>query len=147
VPDPVNLEGGGGGSGGGSAPAKSATLPSWINSITSIFGYDQRIKRPSCAAIAIKTADDDLNPFIPGLADAAQSALSVGQAVKFNQALTYAAAKGLRYPNKSSVFRSILKTSGTLGKLADALPLANLDYARLDGLVEEIRAMNRGECQ
>jgi RHS repeat-associated protein len=147
---PPNGGGGGGGGGKGAAaeaPPNNGTRPNWLNNIVSIFGYDQRINLPSCAAIAFKTAGDDLNPFLPSSADAAQGALNVGQAAKFNQALTYAAAKDLTYPNKSSVFRGILNTSKTLGKVADTLALANLDYALTDGLITEIKAMNQGQCQ
>jgi hypothetical protein len=127
-------------------PPKTGTRPDWLNNITSIFGYDHRIKLPSCAALALSTAADDLNPFLPAAADVAQGTLNVGQAVKFNQALTYAAAKVLTYPNKSSVFRGILNTSKTLGKFADTLPLVNLDYALTDGLITEMKAMNQGQC-
>ena len=147
----------GGGGGGGNnytttlpprpSPPKNVARPDWLNNITSIFGYDQRIKLPSCAAIAFKTAADDLNPFLPAAADVAQGVLNVGQAVKFNQALTYAAGKGLTYPNKSSVFRRILNTSKMLGKVSDTLPLVNLDYALTDGLIAEIKAINQGQCQ
>ena len=130
-----------------SYPPKSGTRPDWLNNITSIFLYDQRIKLPSCAAIAFKAAADDLNPFLPAAANVAPGALNVGQAVKFNQALTYAVTKGLTYPNKSSVFRGILNTSKTLGKIAGTLPLVNLDYALTDGLITEIKAINQGQCQ
>jgi RHS repeat-associated protein len=130
------------------APPKTVARPDWLNSITSIFGYDQRIKLPSCFVdVALKTAADDLNPFTPGAFDVGQGALQTGQAVKYNQALTYAAAKGLTYPFKSSVFRGIMKTSNVLGKFADTLPLINVNYALTDGLLSEIKAMNRGECQ
>jgi len=129
-------------------PPKSGKRSDWLNNITSLFGYDQNIPLQSCfVEVALKTAADDLNPFTPGAFDLVQGALRFGQGVKYNQALTYAAARGLTYPFKSSVFRGILKTSNLLGKAADMMPLVNLDVALTKGLAAEIRAMKNGECQ
>jgi RHS repeat-associated protein len=163
---PVQSSGGGGASQPPSTPApappsnsggnqpppttrpKNVARPDWLNNIASIFGYDQRIKLPSCFVdVTLKTAADDMNPVTPGAFDVGQDALQVGQAVKYSQALTYAASKGVRYPLKSSVFRGILNTSKMLGKVADTLPLVNLDYALTDGLIAETKAMNAGQCQ
>ena len=67
--------------------------------------------------------------------------------MKFNQALTYAASKGLSYPNKSSVFRSVVKASNLLGKAADMMPLIAVDVALTKGFAAELRAMKSGQCQ
>jgi hypothetical protein len=130
------------------APPKNGNRPDWLNNITSIFGYDQNIPLQSCFVdVGLTTAADDLNPFTPGAFDLGQGALQFGQGVKYNQALTYAAAKGLTYPFKSSVFRGIMKTSNLLSKAADMMPLVALDVALTKGLTAELRAMKNGECQ
>jgi RHS repeat-associated protein len=122
--------------------------PDWLNNITAVFGYDQRIPLPSCLVnVALKTAANDLNPFTPGGFDVGKGALEVGSAVKYNQALKHAASRALTYPNKSSIFRGVMKTSGQLAKVADVLLLVNVDYALADGLIAEWRSMKRGECQ
>jgi hypothetical protein len=55
-------------------PPKNVVRSDWLDSITSIFGYDQRIKLPSCFVdVALKTASDDLNPFTPGAFDVGQA--------------------------------------------------------------------------
>ena len=129
-------------------PPKSGKRSDWLNNITSLFGYDQNIPLQSCFVdAALKTAADDLNPFTPGAFDLVQGALQFGQGIKYNQALTYATAKGLTYPFKSSVFRCILKTSNLLGKAADMMRLVNLDVTLTKVLAAEIRAMKNGECQ
>jgi RHS repeat-associated protein len=122
--------------------------PEWLNNVTAVFGYDQQIPLPSCLVnVALKTAATDLNPFTPGVVDASKGALQVGSAAKYNQALRHAASRALTYPNKSSIFRGVMKTSGQLAKVADALLLVNVDYALADGLIAEWKSMKGGECQ
>ena len=133
-------------------PPKNVARPDWLNNITSIFGYDQRINLPSCAALAFSTAVDDLNPFSPGafgaIKDGVDGGLVTGQFYYFNAAISHAAARGLIYPNKSSIFRGLLKTSGNLGKAAgDYLGPAAVDAGLLHGFIQEMIAMSRGECQ
>jgi hypothetical protein len=122
--------------------------PGWLNNITSVFGYDQDIPRQSCFVdVFLMTAGNDLNPFAPNGFDALQGVFQAWGAARFNQALIYAASKGLTYPNKSSVFRAILKGSGKAMKAGDALALASVNIALIDGLIAEINSMDRGECQ
>lgn len=71
-----------------------------------------------------------------------------GQLYYFNAAISHAAARGLTYPNKSSIFRGSLKTSSNLGKAAgDYLAPAAIDAGLLHGFIREMIAMSRGECQ
>jgi hypothetical protein len=133
-------------------PAKNGARPHWLNNITSIFVYDQRIKLPSCAALAFSTAADDLNPFSPGtfgaIKDGVEAALVTGQLYYFNAAMSHAAARGLTYPNKSSIFRGLLKNSSNLGKAAgNYLGPAAVDAGLLHGFILEMIAMQHGECQ
>jgi len=128
----------------------------WLNNITSQFGYDQRIDRPSCFVdVALATAVDDMNPFTPDVREAAgalvTSAFRMRSLIKFNRAISYAASKPLPYPNKSTIFRPIMKASTSAGKMAakldDLLPVLNLDFALGHGLLLEYQAMKRGDCQ
>ena len=132
-------------------PPKSGKRSDWLNNITSLFGYDQNIPLQSCfVEVALKTAADDLNPFTPSLFtsfDVAKAALKFGEAVKYNQALSHAASRGVIYPFKSSIFRGLLNSSKALGAAADVLDPASVDVALLHGLITEIEAINAGECQ
>lgn len=65
----------------------------------------------------------------------------------FNRAIGHAAARGLTYPNKSSILRSYLQKSGRFAKAGDAAPVIFVDLALFDGFLKEVNAMNHGECQ
>jgi hypothetical protein len=89
--------------------------------------------------IGLQTAADDLNPLTPGVTDAAGNILTAISQGQYNAALTYAASAGLTYPNKSSVFRGIMRNSSKLGTAADAMPMLAVDIALLKGVVAEAK--------
>jgi len=123
-----------------------------LNSIASIFGYDQNIPLPSCFGIFFSSTVGNMAPWLPGLSNAAQEAFGVASAATYNQALKYAATASssvygtsfLRYPFKSSVFRGILAKSQNLAK---AGPWAAVVIAELQGFIDEVQVMNQGGCQ
>ncbi|MHB1938319.1 MAG: hypothetical protein ACYCOR_17295 [Acidobacteriaceae bacterium] len=95
---------------------------------------------PSCLSLGMQTAANDLNPFSPSAFDFAKGAATAGSMMTFNQALSYAATKGLTYPNKSSVFSGLMSESGVLTAVADAMPLFAVDYAAIDAIHTELTA-------
>ena len=95
---------------------------------------------PSCLSLGMQTAANDLNPFNPSAFDFAKGAATAGSMMTFNQALSYAAIKGLTYPNKSSVFSGLMSESGILTAAADAMPLFAVDYAAIDAIHTELTA-------
>jgi RHS repeat-associated protein len=160
VPDtPPPLSGTGGGEGGGSEgggqrqPTSSSKKPDWLNSLTSVFGYDQNIPLKSCFVdVFLKSAASNLNPFQPGLGDIVAGGFGVAGSLTYNNALRYAATtpsrifgtSNLVYPLKSSAFRGLLQRSQILAKAAGWV---GLDVALGQAFISEIQASNSGECQ
>jgi RHS repeat-associated protein len=65
---------------GGSAvgsPQKNVARPDWLNNITSIFGYDQRVKLPSCFGGFVNNTISNLFPFLPGLSNVSEGDLEL----------------------------------------------------------------------
>jgi hypothetical protein len=127
--------------------------PAWVNDVTSVFGYDQDVALPSCFVdVFLKSAANSLNPFQPGLGDVVAGGFGTASALKYNQALNYAATTASRtfgtpnllYPFKSSTFRGLLNQSKVLGKAAG---WAGLDATLGQALYNEILAMRKGQCQ
>jgi hypothetical protein len=133
-------------------PPKNVARPDWLNNITSIFGYDQRIPLPSCFGDFVKNTANNLFPFLPGLSNASEEGFGVASRVAYNRALSYAAntpsqtfgTSFLRYPFKSSVFRGLLSKSAAL---ADAAPIAGVVTAEGQALYSEVQSMKQGACQ
>ena len=134
------------------APPKNVAGPDWLNNITSIFGYDQRIALPSCFGDFVNNTISNLFPFLPGLSNASEEGFGAASRVAYNRALSYAASTPsktfgtsfLRYPFKSSVFRGILSKSAAL---ADAAPMAGVVAAEGQALYNEVQSMKQGACQ
>ena len=127
--------------------------PAWLNNVTSLFGYDQNVPLKSCFVnVFLKSAVDNLNPFQPGLSDIVAAGFDTASAVRYNQALKYAARTpsrtfgtgNLLYPLKSSRFRGLLRSSEKLGKAAG---WAGFDVTLGQALYDEIQSMRAGECQ
>lgn len=152
----TSSQGGGGGGGGGSkgngVPAKDVARPDWLNTMTSIFGYDQQIPLPSCFGDFVRNTIGNLLPFLPGLSSASEEAFGVTSRAVYNRALTYAATTSsktfgtsfLKYPFNSSVFRGLLAESAGL---ANAAPMAGVVTAEGQALYNEIQTMRQGACQ
>jgi len=126
--------------------------PDWLNNITSIFGYDQRIPLPSCFGDFVNNTISNLFPFLPSLSNVSEEGLGVASRVAYNRALSYAASTPskafgtsfLRYPFKSSVFRGLLSKSASL---AEAAPMAGVVTAETQALSSEVQSMKQGACQ
>lgn len=126
--------------------------PEWLNDITSIFGYDESIPLPSCFGVAMKSSWNHLNPLSPDVSGTGEAVGAYYALSKYNQAIQYAASTRsrtfgtsfLRYPFKSSTFRSLLKQSG---KGASVGLLTMSDVSLFEGLLDEIDAMKHGACQ
>lgn len=133
-------------------PPNNVARPDWLNKITAIFGYDQRIPLPSCFGDFVNNTISNLFPFLPGLSNVSEEGFGVASRVAYNRALSYAAntpsktlgTSFLRYPFKSSVFRGILSKSAAL---ADAAPMAGLVTAEGQALYNEVQPMKQGACQ
>jgi RHS repeat-associated protein len=126
--------------------------PDWLNNITSIFGYDQRITLPSCFGDFVNNTIGNLLPSLPGLSNVSEEGFGIASRVAYNRALSYAAntpsktfgTSFLRYPFKSSVFRGLLSTSAIL---AEAAPMASIVTAEGQALFDEVQSMRQGACQ
>lgn len=126
--------------------------PQVINDAVSIFGYDQNVPLPSCFGGFVRETLETLNPFSPSITTAVEAAGTIQSARYFNQALRYAASTPSRtfgtpfivYPNKSSVFRSLL---GKSGRAAGAGFWGAIVTAEGFSLWDEINASSRGVCQ
>lgn len=133
-------------------PPNNGQRPDWINNLTSIFGYDQRIPLPSCFGDFVNNTISNLFPFLPGLSNASEEGFGVASRVAYNRALSYAATTPsqtfgtsfLRYPFKSSVFRGLLSKAGSL---AEAAPMAGVVTAEGQALYSEVQSMKQGSCQ
>jgi RHS repeat-associated protein len=99
---------------------------------------------PSCYSIWWDAFKSAINPFSPGLGSLAEPGASFLSSVYFNQALNYAAEKGLTYPLKSSVFRSLFYLSRDIG---GAVPLMQMDAALLQADLAELKAARAGACE
>jgi len=126
------------------SPRKGRT-ESFLNDVTSIFGFDQNDERQSCFG----------DVFLGSVAKQARAVAAIGPAASFagqayyhNQALRHAATRGLTYPFKSSIFRGLLaKSTATVRIAGRAAPLAYLDVIMLLALNEELDAALNGRCQ
>jgi RHS repeat-associated protein len=126
------------------SPRKGRT-ESFLNDVTSIFGFDQNDERQSCFG----------DVFLGSVAKQARAVAAIGPAASFagqayyhNQALRHAATRGLTYPFKSSIFRGLLAKSTATARIAGrAAPLAYLDVIMLLALNEELDAALNGRCQ
>ena len=89
-------------------------------STTSSFGYDQNDSRPSCFGGFLVNTASNINPLPPSLSTVGDLAGQAGTFYWFQRAVQHAATTPSRtfgtpflmYPNKSSVFRSLLSKSG-----------------------------------
>jgi RHS repeat-associated protein len=104
--------------------------------------------RESCITLYVVETLSELNPMSPDLVEPFANAIAASQ---FSAALRYAASRpnvisgrGLLYPQKSSVFRSMLRNSELTLKYA---PVANLAIAELVALSREWRAAKSGACR
>ena len=103
--------------------------------------------KPRCARVFFDCVLDGL---LPGLSTLVQGALEGGldlaAVLSFNQALDYAAGRGLSYPYKSSVFREIIERVGIFqGARGFVAPLV-LDYYVGKCLVVEYNSYRSGQC-
>lgn len=74
---------------------------------------------------------------------------SVQEINLYNQALLHAASRGLTYPQKSSIMRSLLSQSQYFGRLAGGplLALINVNVGIFHCLYVEIRDGLAGNCK
>jgi RHS repeat-associated protein len=136
--------------------SSNVTQPSYlttiVNGVKALFGYDSSVPAPSCFEFAIKSTLDHLNPLTPDASNLSEGAGTVYTAVKFNQALKYAASKPsskfgtrfLMYPNKSKVFAKTMKSAG---KGAAASAWMSIDISLLEGVIDEYHLIKQGGCQ
>lgn len=125
-----------GGSGGGSRGFGSPQTPTSNN--------QDPTKLPTCISVFGKATLNALSPVSPSLATPGEAATTFASAVQYNGALNYAASKGLIYPLKSSVFRSMM--AGAQDTAAAALPLT-LVLAEAQGLYVELSQAAKGGCR
>ena len=100
----------------------------------------------------MKSTLTHVNPFTPDISAIAEVGGAAYSIMKYNQALTYAATttsrtfgtQFLMYPNKSSVFRSLMKDSAK-GSFVGVV--GALDISLFQGLLDEIDLMRQGKCQ
>jgi hypothetical protein len=59
------------------------------------------------------------------------------------KAMQHALVRGLTYPLKSSIFRNLVKTAG---ETRLAAPLLTFDLAAFHGVINEVIAFRRGDC-
>ena len=126
--------------------------PRLLDELKGLVGLSSLSDAPSCFGQFLKNAYNNANPFTPGASSAGEAAGSVYAAVKFNQALNYAATTPsatfgtpyLVYRLKSSVFRGLVKAGGR-GAAVGVLFSADVGLAQ--ALYTEYKAAGAGECQ
>src|SRR5262249_15597000 len=104
-----------------------------------------------CGVIFIAATRDALVPFTLSTSTAGEPIAGLWGAQQFNATLRYAAARpnylgfrGLIYPMRSGVFRAGRKSAGLK---AGSGALVGLNLAIYQGIWQEGRAYQRGECR
>jgi RHS repeat-associated protein len=126
--------------------------PDSLNNVFSFFGYDQNDSRPSCFGGFLENTASNINPLPPSLSTVGDLAGQAGTFYWFQRAIQHAATTPSRtfgtpflmYPNKSSVFRSLLSKSG---RASVAGALFSLDIGIFQALVTEFDDLRNGRCQ
>jgi RHS repeat-associated protein len=152
--DPLGLKpksGTGRGTGGGPAGPGSGTGSGAGAPGTPAPGSpnDPSCPPPSCIGIFLACLADWA---APGLSNAIETAAAAGAHARgvslYNQALDHAAARGLRYPQKSSIFRGLMqKSSAMLNVASKTIPLIGANVAIYHCLGREISAATSGACR
>jgi RHS repeat-associated protein len=106
-------------------------------------------KPPTCFSVFIDTFWETISPLDPDWkAGTVKAGATFAQMYEFNSALKYAAENGLTYPNRSSVFRGVLKTAKWFGEAAEAADsLILLDVGLVRGAVNEAIQGYRYQCR
>jgi RHS repeat-associated protein len=150
---PDDVPGGGGGS--GNTTSSGGKRPEWLNTFASILGYDENVPLPSCFGIFLQSFWENMKPIAPGpglgtgfgsIADQMYDIFT------WNKAMDYATntpsrtfgTSSLMYPQKSSVFRSLVNQASKgfwVGLLTDVV------IAEFRAGWTEWQAIRAGQCQ
>jgi len=112
-------------------------------------------KKPSCLAIFWNAFLNAVNPLTPGWSSLSGPLAQLIANQQWNAAVNYVVSKGLTFPNKSSVYRTLVNNSGAAGgagtsELNGSGPaglLLSADIALAQALWTEWQAAAAGECQ
>jgi RHS repeat-associated protein len=130
-------------------PANNGNQPSWWGTFAKSFfqlsGGPGNV--PTCAETALGTIFNDLNPFSsgPSVSDAATAGATVASAVRWNQAMNYAASQGLTTLLRSSVYRGLVGSSEALGSATGVLAVGT-SAAAVHSTITTSNAARSGNC-
>ena len=98
-----------------------------------------------CSNQLFTTFGRDLSPIPtdPSPTDLAEPSARFFSIVTYNQALGYAASRGLTYPFKSSIFRGLIQSSEKVGESAPEIAIVT---GTGDAVISTIRSAYNGEC-
>jgi hypothetical protein len=99
--------------------------------------------------VFLDTFWDTISPLDPDWkAGTIKAGATFAQMFEFNSAMKYAAEKALTYPNRSSVFRGILKTAKWFGEASEAADsIILVDWGLVNGLVDEVSDGYNYQCR